>query len=272
MPFKPPYCKRLQAAADARRRARRRAFARQVPDNEADAVPCERLRIFLSRKEILAAIRADFHQYAPQTLLFLELFPLVFGERAVISGTSYGEHLWMAERGQKMFQISPLDLGIRLCDELEQTRPPLEVLAAVCRRVFRTVAQPGGSDRSGEPGIWLLTDMEDFSCRQCGHCCRNLDYYDQLTEADYNRWQELGRTDILKTVRRVKMANDTFAYRMWERTGSGQTVSPCPWLHKIPTQNRWDCRIHEVRPEICRQYPGSRKHAEMTGCPGFKKS
>ena len=155
-------------------------------------------------------------------------------------------------------------------DELEQTRPPLEVLAAVCRRVFRTVAQPGESDRSGEPGIWLFTGMEDFSCRQCGHCCRNLDYYDQLTEADYNRWQALGRTDILKKVRRVKLANNTFAYRMWERTGTGKTVSPCPWLHKIPTQNRWECRIHDVRPEICRQYPGSRKHAEMTGCPGVQ--
>ena len=44
MRFMPPNCKRLQGAADARRRARRRTFVLQVPDNEADAVPCERLR------------------------------------------------------------------------------------------------------------------------------------------------------------------------------------------------------------------------------------
>ena len=43
MRFKPPNCKRLQGAADARRRARRRTFVLQVPDNKADAVPCERL-------------------------------------------------------------------------------------------------------------------------------------------------------------------------------------------------------------------------------------
>jgi len=43
MRFKPPHCKRLQGAADARRRARRRPFVLQVPDNKADAVPCERL-------------------------------------------------------------------------------------------------------------------------------------------------------------------------------------------------------------------------------------
>ena len=46
MRFKQPHCKRLQGAADARRRARKRTFVLQVPDNKADAVPCERLRIF----------------------------------------------------------------------------------------------------------------------------------------------------------------------------------------------------------------------------------
>jgi hypothetical protein len=45
MRFKPPDCKRLQGAADARRRARRRTVVLQVPDNKADAVPCERLPI-----------------------------------------------------------------------------------------------------------------------------------------------------------------------------------------------------------------------------------
>jgi hypothetical protein len=42
--FKSPSYKRLQDAADARRRARRRPFVLQVPDNKADAVPFERLR------------------------------------------------------------------------------------------------------------------------------------------------------------------------------------------------------------------------------------
>jgi hypothetical protein len=46
MRFKPPHCKRLQGVADARRRARRRTFVRQVSDNKADAVPCERLDDF----------------------------------------------------------------------------------------------------------------------------------------------------------------------------------------------------------------------------------
>ena len=51
MRSKPPNCKRLQGAADARRRARRRTFILQVPDNKADAVPCERLRRFAFVKQ-----------------------------------------------------------------------------------------------------------------------------------------------------------------------------------------------------------------------------
>jgi hypothetical protein len=43
MRYKPPNFKRLQGAADARRQARRRTFVLQVPDNKADAVPCERI-------------------------------------------------------------------------------------------------------------------------------------------------------------------------------------------------------------------------------------
>jgi len=50
MRFKPPHFKRLQGAADARRRARRRPFVLQVPDNKADAVPCETLQKNFSRQ------------------------------------------------------------------------------------------------------------------------------------------------------------------------------------------------------------------------------
>ena len=47
MRFKPPNCKRLQGAEDARRRVRRRTFVLQVPDNKADTVPCECLQLFI---------------------------------------------------------------------------------------------------------------------------------------------------------------------------------------------------------------------------------
>ncbi|OQY08333.1 MAG: hypothetical protein B6I22_00910 [Desulfobacteraceae bacterium 4572_123] len=45
----------------------------------------------------------------------------------------------------------------------------------------------------------------------------------------------------------------------------------CPFLKKIPSENRRLCAIHDIKPAICRQYPVSRKHALITGCPGFDK-
>jgi Fe-S-cluster containining protein len=223
----------------------------------------------MTRKEVLAAIRADFNQYAPQIPLFLELSRLIFGEHAVVKHDSRDNHLWLAERDSKMVRLSPLEFGFHLCRTLERSERPLEALASICRRVFRTTVQQGQANRSSEPGLWLFTGMEDFTCRQCGHCCRYLDYYDQLTEADFHSWQAMGRRDILEKVRRVKQVNGTYVYRMWERKTAENSAPACPWLHKIPTQNRWECRIHDARPSVCRQYPGSRKHAEMTGCPGF---
>jgi hypothetical protein len=51
MNFKPANCKRLQGAADAKRRARKRYLVLQVSDNKADAVPCERLRHFYKKPD-----------------------------------------------------------------------------------------------------------------------------------------------------------------------------------------------------------------------------
>jgi len=55
---------RLQGAADARRRARRRTLVLQVPDNKADAVPCERLHVFRHQRKqslnIIASIGMKF--------------------------------------------------------------------------------------------------------------------------------------------------------------------------------------------------------------------
>lgn len=47
-------------------------------------------------------------------------------------------------------------------------------------------------------------------------------------------------------------------------------VSRCPWLRKLPGKNKYLCRIQDMKPEHCREYPLSREHAEETNCPGFE--
>jgi Fe-S-cluster containining protein len=118
-------------------------------------------------------------------------------------------------------------------------------------------------------GVRIETGMEDFSCRQCGGCCTSLDYHHELTEEDVAQWERLGRTDILKWVRRIEGEGRHKAYRIWTVPGTTRLADVCPFLKKIPSENRWECLIHDVKPAICRQYPLTRKHGIMTGCPGF---
>ena len=51
---------------------------------------------------------------------------------------------------------------------------------------------------------------------------------------------------------------------------TGEDVKRCPWLRKLPNQEKFICRIHDVKPEHCRAYPKSMKHALKTGCRGFE--
>jgi Fe-S-cluster containining protein len=60
-------------------------------------------------------------------------------------------------------------------------------------------------------------------------------------------------------------------YRIWMKPGTREFADSCPFLIQSPAEKQhWICRIHDVKPEICRQYPVSRKHGIMTGCRGFR--
>lgn len=78
---------------------------------------------------------------------------------------------------------------------------------------------------------------------------------------DVRRWEAAGREDILQW---VECTHD-----IWIHPETGDDVDRCPWLRKVRGQDRYQCRIYTLRPDICRNYPLSQEHAERTGCPGF---
>ena len=83
-------------------------------------------------------------------------------------------------------------------------------------------------------------------------------------------WEQTGRSDVLEWVGAFKKDGRETVYRIWMKPGTRTFAETCPFLQKIPHENKWICRIHDVKPRICREYPVSRKHAIMTGCPGFE--
>ena len=230
----------------------------------------EKERLFLTIDEALEAVRNDFAQYPSQLNLLSVIWPMVFGDGTYVQQDARSRSVWAKIPGQiKLILSSEDDLKRRIVDQLKLSPPAPDHLARICSRVFGAHVDAGsGPEPDSSPGIWIDTDMSGFVCTQCGHCCRTLNYHDRCSVTDYKRWQDLGRTDILDWVGTIRQNGHVTACRIWMLPGTNQFAETCPWLKKSSDQDRYVCTIHDVRPTICRQYPGSRKHARMTGCGG----
>ena len=147
---------------------------------------------------------------------------------------------------------------------LEEKLP--EEVAWVYTKVLWVHAHAGRDSEDGELEIWVETEMEHFRCKQCGHCCFNLSdaYCNSVLEEDVERWRLEGRADILKFVDERSLFND-----IWICRETGEKLGRCPWLKRLPENDRYSCRIHHTKPTHCRNYPGSKRHAIKTGCKGF---
>lgn len=234
--------------------------------------PSEKHRIFLTGDEALQAVCCDLRQYDPQPLMLRQLASMVWGIDAVIVSRSRSNGLWIAERaGAPLRCIGFTELPAQICKALQSRPGALDFLASICRCVFQEKVRPGIHPRRRTRGLWMETGMEDFVCRQCGQCCRNLDFHKECSPADVAYWRRLGRDDILARVGRTQPPGQAPIYRIWVDPRTREVEKGCPWLRYRPQTNRYECRIHDVRPQICRDYPGSRRHARMTGCPAFEK-
>ena len=115
-------------------------------------------------------------------------------------------------------------------------------------------------------------NSKKFTCIQCGNCCLNLGdaFQTSVSDEDIAMWRTKGRFDILEWVHPIPLGEGHYIYDIWISPKTGDDVSRCPWLRKVPKQDKYICRIHDVKPEHCRKYPKSRTHAEETGCRGFE--
>lgn len=233
-------------------------------------------QIFLSTEEAVSAIRIDFSQYPPQTSLFMALTPLILGADVRVATDSQGNSLWVSTPGRRhmrrLRKITPRDLGRLLIDTLAKSTPSPGVMAEICQQIFLLPAVPSVNSREGKAGVWIYMHMDGFQCRQCGGCCRKLKYRHDVSPGDYRRWEVLGRDDILERVATITRGGRIVSYAIWVEPGTRHFSEICPWLSPATPKKQpdhWICRIHDVKPDICREYPGTRKHARMTGCTGF---
>jgi len=227
--------------------------------------------IFLTPAQAVDAVALDFQAYGPQPDLFRRIAPLILGKQCRITARNENWSGVSVLRGTTFDPVEDHHLGFYLIHVLETDPPDLNTLADICRQVFQTHTI-AGPDRTGTiSGIWTHAQMDRFICRQCGECCRTLDYETGCEESDVRRWRESGRTDILAWVqtRNISAGDSGPTYRIWVDPDTGETARTCPWLAPCPDHaDRFMCTIHPIKPEVCRQYPFTAKHAAMTGCCG----
>lgn len=113
----------------------------------------------------------------------------------------------------------------------------------------------------------IIDDAPEFNCTACGKCCLEGAGWLPLVEDDIARLEGQG-PEVLKYV--------TWQGEPGARQGSlsstlvtGRETTRCPFIRKRRGRAAYDCRIYEVRPNVCRRYPTSPDHARYTGCDGY---
>jgi Fe-S-cluster containining protein len=171
--------------------------------------------------------------------------------------------LWIKYQGSEKFYYG-FDLVELFLDLLSSK--PADTVSEVYSEIEWVKAGVSKHPKTSIAGLLVETEMEKFKCVQCGHCCLDLSgvYQTSVPEIDIKRWKRAQRFDILEWVAPFEGMND-----IWISPKTGEYVNRCPWLRKLPKQRKYICRIHETKPEHCRNFPKSKRHALDTGCKGF---
>ena len=83
-------------------------------------------------------------------------------------------------------------------------------------------------------------------CNQCGKCCTKY--------SNGGLSASPGEIDLWD-----KFRPDIYAYvsdgKIWMNPDTGKQLELCPWLRKLPNQNKYICDIYYDRPDDCKFYP-----------------
>ena len=94
---------------------------------------------------------------------------------------------------------------------------------------------------------------KSFKYKQCGHCPCCLNLYDAFstfaTDQEIKMCEQEGRDDILEWVDSIHVGGNQYVYDIWIYPVTSEDVTRCPWLRKLPNQEKYICRIHDLKPE-----------------------
>lgn len=83
-------------------------------------------------------------------------------------------------------------------------------------------------------------------CNSCGKCCTLYSDGGLSATTSEIEWWEVFRPEIYEYVSNGKI---------WMNPVNGDQLTQCPWLQKLPDQNKYICGIYNDRPDDCKHYP-----------------
>jgi len=83
-------------------------------------------------------------------------------------------------------------------------------------------------------------------CNQCGKCCTLYGGGGLTATSSEIDWWETHSPDVFRYV------SDG---QIWVSPDTGEQMATCPWLRKLPNQDKYICRIYYDRPDECKHYP-----------------
>jgi len=96
-------------------------------------------------------------------------------------------------------------------------------------------------------GVCVFRDKNIVKeCNQCGKCCTKYSNGGLSASVEEIEHWETYRPELSRYVREGKI---------WMDPETGKQIELCPWLTKLPNQNKYTCDIYEDRPNDCRYYP-----------------
>ena len=83
-------------------------------------------------------------------------------------------------------------------------------------------------------------------CNQCGKCCTKYGNGGLSASTHEIEWWDNFKPNIYRYTRNGKI---------WMHPETGEQLTRCPWLRKVPKQNIYTCDIYFDRPDDCKFYP-----------------
>ncbi len=119
----------------------------------------------------------------------------------------------------------------------------------------------------------MKAEIPDFTCNNCGICCKKYVGTLGATYGDMKRWMDEERDDILERtfplvgdltiIFSPDEADDIQCADLWF-TKAGNEHQACPWWHRST-----GCRINDTKPKVCDDYPHDLEQATQDKCEGL---